>query len=119
VQTAGYGVGLAVELAPRVQGGHHDLDRRAVLHRVLVHGNAAAVVPHPHPAVGEQLHVDGVAVAGQRLVDGVVHDLVDEMMQSALAGRADVHPRALADSLKALEYRDRACIVGQTELHPA
>ena len=119
VQAAGHGVGLAVELAARVQGRHHDLDRRAVFHRVLVHGNAAAVVPYPHPAVGEQRHVDRVAVASQRLVYGVVHDLVDEMMQSALAGRADVHTWALADSLKPLKYPDRACIVGQTKLHPA
>ena len=119
VQAAGNGVGLAVELAARVQRGHHDLDRRAVLHRVLIHRNAAAVVPHPDPAVGQQGHVDGVGVPGERLVHGVVHDLVDQVMQPALAGRADIHSRALADGLKALKYRDRACIVGQTKLHPA
>jgi hypothetical protein len=119
VQPAGHRVGLAVELSAGVQRGHHDLDRRPVLDRVLVDGDAAAVVVHPDPAVGQQRHVDGVAVTGQRLVDRVVHNLVDEVMQSAFAGRADVHSGALADGLKALEYRDRACIVGQTELHPA
>jgi hypothetical protein len=119
MQAAGHSVGLAVELAAGVQRGHHDLDRRPVLDRVLVDGDAAAVVPHPDPAVGQQRHVDGVAETGQRLVDRVVHNLVDEVMQSAFAGRADVHSGTLADCLKALEYRDRACIVGQTELHPA
>jgi len=119
VQAAGHRVGLAVELAAGVQRGHDDLDRRPVLHGVVVHRDAAAVVVDPDSAIGQQRHVDGVAVPGQRLVHGVVHDLVDEVMQPALAGRADVHSRALADSLKALEYRDRACIVGQTELHPA
>jgi hypothetical protein len=119
VQAAGHRVGLAVELAARVQRGHHDLNRRAVLNRVLIDRDTAAVVLHPDAAVGQQRDLDGVAVAGQRLVDGVVHDLVDEVMQSSRTGRADVHSRALADGLKTLEYRNRACIVGQTELHPA
>src|SRR6188472_2889680 len=47
-----------------------------------------------------------VAVAGQRLVDRVVDDLVDEVVQAAYAGRADVHPRALAHRLEALEDGD-------------
>ena len=44
VQAAGDRVGLAVELAARVQGGQHDLDRGPLLDRVLVDGDATAVV---------------------------------------------------------------------------
>ena len=58
-------------------------------------------------AVGEQHHVDGVAVAGQRLVDRVVDDLPDQVVQAALAGRTDVHTGPLADRLEALEHLDR------------
>ena len=50
--------------------------------------------------------VDRVAVAGERLVDRVVDDLVDEVVQAAHAGRADVHAGALADRLEALEDGD-------------
>ena len=46
------------------------------------------------------------AEAGERLVDGVVDDLVDEVVQAHHAGRADVHARALADRLEALEDGD-------------
>ena len=46
------------------------------------------------------------AVAGQRLVDRVVDDLVDEVVQPADAGRADVHAGPLADRLEALEDGD-------------
>src|SRR5450759_940909 len=45
------------------------------------------------------------------LVHGVVHYLVDEVVQPALAGRPDVHPRALANGLEALQNRDRLCAV--------
>ena len=61
--------------------------------------------------VGVDRDVDAVAVAGQRLVDRVVHHLVDEVVQAALAGGPDVHAGPLADRLEALEDRDRFRVV--------
>ena len=49
---------------------------------------------------------DLLGVAGDRLVHGVVHDLVDEVVQAAGAGGADVHAGALADRLEPLEDGD-------------
>ena len=74
---------------------------------------------HPHAAVGQQRHLDVVAVPGHGLVYGVVHDLLDQVMQAALASRPDVHSGSLTDSFQALQNLDRTGIVGQTELHPA
>jgi hypothetical protein len=58
--------------------------------------------------------VDLIAVAGEGFVDGVVDDLVDEVMQTLRPGRADVHGGALAHRLEALEDLDLvgAVIVG-------
>ena len=95
-----------------------DLDGRPPLHGMVVHRDAAAVVIHPDPAVGEQGDLDPVRETGQRLVDGVVDHFVDEMMEAALAGRADVHAGALAHRLKALKDGDRAGIVGRQEQAP-
>ena len=58
-------------------------------------------------------HLDRVVVARQRLVDGVVDDLVDEVVEAARAGRADVHPGPQPDRLEALEDRDVLCGVGR------
>src|SRR5687768_12070740 len=60
--------------------------------------------------------VDPVGLAGQGLVDGVVDDLVDQVMETAGAGRADVHPRPLANGLEALEDRDVLSTVGAVAL---
>ena len=111
VQAAGNLVAVVVELAAGVQHGQHDLDGRLLLRRVHVHGNAAAVVVDRHRPVGVDDHLDVLAVAGQRLVDGVVDDLVDAVMQAAHAGVADVHRGALADRVHAVEDRDRFGVV--------
>ena len=103
VQATGDRVAAAAELAARVQRREHDLDRRPVLDRVLIDGDAAAVVHDRDPAVGEQGDVDVVGVPGQRLVDGVVDDLVDEVVQPALTGGTDVHAGPFADGVEALK----------------
>ena len=90
VQAAGDGVSAAAELAAGVQDGHHDLDGGLVLGRVDVDRDAAAVVDDLTPPSAQD-DLDVRAVAGERLVDGVVDDLVDQVVQAARAGRSDVH----------------------------
>src|ERR1700730_8035427 len=81
---------------------------------MLVHGDAAAVVDPPSPAVGEQRDLDPVGEAGQRLVHGVVDNLLDQVMQAPLAGRAYIHAGALANRLQPLKDPNRACVVRQS-----
>src|SRR5262249_5958347 len=74
---------------------------RARLHRS--DGNAAAVVDHPAPAVGQERHVDARAEPRHRLVDRVVNDLANEVMQTRETGRTDVHAGPFTDRFEALE----------------
>jgi hypothetical protein len=113
VQTARDLVVRVVELATRVQHGHDDLGRGALLRRVLADRDAAAVVLDGDRAVVVDLHVDPVAVARQSLVDGVVDDLVDHVMQpGAVVGVPDVHAGALPHRLEPLEDLDALFVVG-------
>ncbi|GAA3054311.1 hypothetical protein GCM10020000_40500 [Streptomyces olivoverticillatus] len=116
VQTAGDGVAAAAELAARVQHGEHDLDGWLPLGGDDVHGDAAAVVDDAHAAVGQDRHVDGVRVSGQGLVDGVVDDLLHQVVQATLTGRADVHAGPLADRVQSLQDGDRAGVVRRRRL---
>ena len=106
VQAAGDLIGVVVELAARVEDRHDDLERGDLLHGVLAHGDAAAVVHDGNGVVRVDGHGDLGAEPGECLVDGVVNDLVDEVVQAARARRADVHARALAHRLEALEDLD-------------
>src|SRR3990170_1830359 len=101
-------VALAPELPARVQRGEHDLDGRTAVLRLgdRLHGDAPAVVLDLARAVLAESHDDPVAEARHRLVDRVVDDLVHEVVEAADRGRPDVHARAQADVLDALEDLD-------------
>src|SRR5262249_11214079 len=74
--------------------------------------NPAAVVDHRARAVRIETDDDLLGIAGERLVDGVVDDLVDHVVQArAVVGIADVHARTLAHGIEALEDLDRLCVV--------
>ena len=67
-----------------------------------VHRYAAAVVGDRDRFVGVDGDDDAVAVTGQRLVDGVIHDLEYHVMQAtAVIGIADVHSGSLAHRVEA------------------
>ena len=89
-----------------MEHGEHNLEGGDFELGVLVDGDAATVVFDRAGAVFVDGHVDLVAKPAESLVDGVVDDLPDEVMKAARAGRADVHARALADGLEALEHLD-------------
>ena len=113
VQAAGYLVArvLAAELAAGVQDGKDDGDRRQPGVGLDAHRDAAPVVGDLDDVALFDLDLDVVAVAGQRLIDRIVHDLIDQVVQPALAGRADVHARPFADRLQALQHLDLTAVV--------
>ena len=45
-------------------------------------------------------------MTGQRLVDGVIDHLVDQMVEALVASRPNVHRGAQADSLQTLQNLD-------------
>ena len=112
VQAAGGAVGLALELTARVEGGHDDLERGlARIFGVRVDRNAAAVVEDGQSVAGLERDLDAAGVAGDRLVHRIVDDLGREVVERAGVGAADVHARAAADGLQALQDLDRGSVV--------
>ena len=111
VQTARHLVVGPVELAACVQNCQNDLDSRLLLRRVHVDRNASPVVLDSQRAVAVYHDVDHRAVSSQRLVNGVVHHFVDQMVVAALPRVAYVHGRTLSYGLHALQYLDVLCVV--------
>ena len=116
VQTAGDLVAVLVELPAGMQLGHDHLGGGDSLLGVDVGGNAPAVVGDGGRAVGIEGDGHLGRPARQHLVDGVVHHLVDHVMQAGAVVRvADIHARTLADGVQTLQDPDgiRAIIGSQ------
>ena len=106
VETARHLVGGVVEFSAGVEDGEHHFGRRYPFGRMDVGRDAAAVVDHRDRAVHVDADRDVVAVTCQRLVDGVVHDLVDQVVEPLGGGGADVHGRPLPYRRKSLQHLD-------------
>ena len=112
MQAAGHLVGVLVEFAAGMQLRHDDFGSRHTFGRVDFGRNAAAVVGHGAGSVGVQRHRYERRMAGERLVDGVVDDLVDHVVQArTVVGVADVHAGPLSDRIQALENLDGIGVV--------
>ena len=107
VKAAGYLVGVVIKLTASVQHGHDDLCGGAALLLVHVYRDTPAIVTHRDRTVGMDLDQNIGAVASERLVNGVIDDLEHHVVQTrAIIRIADIHPRALADRIQALQHLD-------------
>ena len=114
VQAAGHLVAgiFAAELAAGVQHGVHNGDSRNAQLGLVFHGDAAAVVRHFDDVAGLDGHLDVGAVPGQGLVNGVVHDLIHQMVQARGTGGTDIHAGAFAHGLQPFQDLDLRAAVG-------
>jgi hypothetical protein len=120
VQTPADLVAALFELSARMQHRQRDLGCGTAHVRVDVGGDTAAIVSYGKRAIFVDDDIDQRAKTGHGLVDRVVDHLVDQVVQTGRAGRADVHGRALLHRLKALEHADirgaiaaRVAVLGQ------
>lgn len=101
-------VGLGVELPAGVENGHDHFERRAVVLLVDVDRDPSTVVADADGVVVVDRDRDIVAVPRERLIDGVVDDLVDEMVEPPTVRGPDIHRRTFTDGLQAFEDLDLA-----------
>ena len=112
MQAARGGIGLALELAARMEGGQDHLQRRlAGEFGVRIDRDAAAIVGDGKAIARLQRHFDPVGVARDRFVHAVVEHFAGQMMQRALVGAADIHAGSAADRLQPFKHFDGGGIV--------
>ena len=104
VQTAGDLVAAAAELTAGMEHGIHDRCRRDTLGRVDAGRDAASVIGHADDVIRQDIDGNFRTEAGKRLINGVIDDLIHEVMQTVNARRADIHARTLPDRVKTLQH---------------
>ena len=107
MQSAGRVVDLAAEFSAGMQRRHDDFERRFILElRMGIDRYAAAIVAHRENIVGFSSTSMRVACPGHGFVHRVVEHLGRQMVERALVGPADIHPRTAANRLEAFENLD-------------
>ena len=74
-------------------------------------GNTAAVILHRYAVIRIQGDLDAFAVTCQGLVNGIIHDLVHQMVQSLDRGRSYIHSGALTNRLESFQNLNLAIAV--------
>ena len=103
VQTAGYLVASAAEFAAGMQNRMNNFNRRNTKFRMLVHRHTSAVILYHDGVVLLNRDMDRFAISGERFVDTVVHDFIDQMMQTLGTCTADVHAGSFANRFESLK----------------
>ena len=111
VQTAGIGVVIIAKFAAGMQAGENYFHARNAQRGMQVHRHAPAIIPHGGGAVLIQRHSHLRGIAAHGLVDGVIHDLPQQMMQPPGARGADIHARPHAYRIQPLQYFNTARVV--------
>ncbi len=111
MEAAGDLIAPAAELAAGVQNGENHLQGALAGLLLGVHGDAAAVVGDADHVALFNGHLDMGAEARQGFVDGVVHDLIHQVVQARGGGGADVHARPLPHCLQSLQHLDLGCVI--------
>ena len=91
MQAAGDRIGFAAEFRAGMEHGHDGFQRGFTGRRMDFDGDTAAVVFHGNGIIFFDGDFDMRAVAGHGFVDAVVNNFIDQMVQAALVGAADVH----------------------------
>ena len=83
-------------------------------HSLFVHiyRDSTSVVCYSTGTVLLQNYIDQAAVSCQMFIYGIIHDLVDQMIQSLPGYTSDIHTRTFADRFQSFQNRYTPCIVG-------
>jgi len=106
VETAGYLITVVGKLGPGMEPRKRHFRRRNPLRLMHVHRYAAPVVFDQHAVIHPDLDDNRIAKTGGRLINAVVHHLVDQMMEAIFPGRPDIHGRTLPDRLQTFQHLD-------------
>ena len=111
MQTRRHLIATATKLTTSVQHRQYCLERTQASLGVLIHWDAAPVVGHHQATIGQDTHIDARGIAGNRFIDGVISNLLDQMVHAIVARATDIHPWALADWLETLEHLNLRTVI--------
>ena len=112
MEAAGDLITAAAELTAGVEHRIDNLQSRFAGLGLDVNGDTAAVIGDGDGIAFIDDDVDLGAVSGQGFVDGVIHDLIDQMMQTGGRCGTDIHTGTLPNGLETFQHLNLAGVIG-------
>ncbi len=103
VEAAGYLITAAAELTTGMEDGENDFQSGLAGLGLDIHGDTTAVISDGDGIAGVNGDGDILAIAGQSLIDGVIHDFIDQMVQARRGRGADIHTGPFPDGFQTLQ----------------
>ncbi len=111
MQTAGDFIAAAIKFTARVEGGHHQLQGRPLLGRMLGHRNTTAIIHNSHAVIFMDRDLNFITRSSQCFVDRVIDDLVYQVMERFDIRTANIHARTAANRLQTFQHLNVFCFI--------
>ena len=111
VQTAGYFISAAAEFSAGMQFGKYQFHGGYAFFGADARRDPASVIFHGDGIIRIDRHMNFRTVSSQGFVHGIVHDLIDQMVESSLGNASDIHARTLPYCLQAFQDLDTVRVI--------
>jgi len=106
MQTAGNFISILIELTSCMEDGHDHFQGALFLLGVDTGGDPPAVVIYAYGVIFENSDDNIFAIPCEGFIDRVIHDFVDQVVETFYTDVPDVHGGALANSFQSLQDLD-------------
>ncbi len=116
MESAGYLISSAAEFSARVQDCEYHLHCRLSRFMIDPGWDPSPVIFHCDGIICMNRHLDVSAVPGKRLINGIIHDLIYQMMKSFDGYIINVHAGSFPDRFESLQNLDLVRTIFYTHL---
>ena len=106
VQTAGNFITATAEFTAGMQHGKYNFQRRLSGLCLDINRDTTTIVGDSNGITGIDGHSNIFTVSGQSFIDRVIHDLIDQVMQTGRGSRTDIHTGTFPHCFQTLQNLD-------------
>ena len=111
VKASGNLISSAAEFTAGMKHSKNNLNCRYTCLGVKINRHSTSVIDNGDGIVLIYLYLNGSTESCQGFIDGVVYDLIDQMMKSSVGCRSNIHTRSFADCFQSLQNLYLFCTV--------
>ena len=116
MKSSGYFVSSTAEFSSRMKNSKYHLNCRFSSFMVDACRNSTSIIFHSDRIIHVDRDLDMSAISSQCLINGIIYDLIHQMVQSPEGSIINIHTRSFSDRLKSFQYLNLICSVFCTHL---